>query len=173
MMTELFEKDHIFDKFECSFNGTGTQIMTGSYNNYLHLYDVLTGEKHVTLMADKSIFLHKKSAVIYPPPPTLGLATSQIPLKSSISNSTSSLSTSKLNILRKKSKEPSPPLDLSILTGEPVSKDSPRKDLLTPANINPSKKILHAAWHPLENTMAIAAQNNLFIFYEAKTPSKQ
>jgi serine/threonine-protein phosphatase 2A regulatory subunit B len=27
-----------------------------------------------------------------------------------------------------------------------------------------SKKILHSSWHPRENTIAIAATNNLFIF---------
>lgn len=27
-----------------------------------------------------------------------------------------------------------------------------------------NKKILHASWHPRENTIAVAATNNLFIF---------
>lgn len=27
-----------------------------------------------------------------------------------------------------------------------------------------SKKILHASWHPRENTIAVAATNNLYIF---------
>jgi serine/threonine-protein phosphatase 2A regulatory subunit B len=27
-----------------------------------------------------------------------------------------------------------------------------------------NKKILHASWHPKENTIAVAATNNLFIF---------
>lgn len=27
-----------------------------------------------------------------------------------------------------------------------------------------NKKILHASWHPQENTIAVAATNNLFIF---------
>ncbi|CEG74322.1 Putative Protein phosphatase PP2A regulatory subunit B [Rhizopus microsporus] len=33
-------------------------------------------------------------------------------------------------------------------------------------NMDFSKKILHASWHPRENTIAIAATNNLFIFTE-------
>jgi serine/threonine-protein phosphatase 2A regulatory subunit B len=31
-------------------------------------------------------------------------------------------------------------------------------------NMDFSKKILHSSWHPRENTIAIAATNNLFIF---------
>ena len=27
-----------------------------------------------------------------------------------------------------------------------------------------NKKILHAAWHPHENSIAVAATNNLFVF---------
>lgn len=31
-------------------------------------------------------------------------------------------------------------------------------------NVDYSKKILHASWHPKENSIAVAATNNLFIF---------
>jgi serine/threonine-protein phosphatase 2A regulatory subunit B len=31
-------------------------------------------------------------------------------------------------------------------------------------NIDFNKKILHAAWHPQENSIAVAATNNLFLF---------
>ena len=31
-------------------------------------------------------------------------------------------------------------------------------------NMDFNKKILHSSWHPQENTIAIAATNNLFIF---------
>ena len=31
-------------------------------------------------------------------------------------------------------------------------------------NMEFDKKILHAAWHPQENSIAVAATNNLFIF---------
>jgi len=30
-----------------------------------------------------------------------------------------------------------------------------------------NKKILHASWHPRENTIAIAATNNLFLYSAA------
>jgi serine/threonine-protein phosphatase 2A regulatory subunit B len=38
-------------------------------------------------------------------------------------------------------------------------------------NIDFNKKILHASWHPREDTIAIAATNNLFLF--AKSGSSQ
>ncbi|CAO3591960.1 unnamed protein product [Absidia cylindrospora] len=37
---------------------------------------------------------------------------------------------------------------------------------LTSDNMDYSKKILHASWHPRENSIAVAATNNLFIFTE-------
>lgn len=35
---------------------------------------------------------------------------------------------------------------------------------IDPDNVDFSKKILHASYHPCEHTVAIAATNNLFIF---------
>ena len=37
-----------------------------------------------------------------------------------------------------------------------------RRDEMDAVDFN--KKILHASWHPRENTIAVAATNNLFIF---------
>lgn len=39
-----------------------------------------------------------------------------------------------------------------------------KKDDINPDNIDFTKKILHAAWHPHEPSIAVAATNNLFIF---------
>lgn len=36
-----------------------------------------------------------------------------------------------------------------------------------------SKKILHMAWHPAENIIAIAATNNLYIFQDRVNPETQ
>ena len=41
---------------------------------------------------------------------------------------------------------------------------------VNPNNIDFNKKILHASYHPREETIAIAATNNLFIF-SANNPS--
>jgi len=38
------------------------------------------------------------------------------------------------------------------------------KEELNPENIDFMKKILHVAWHPMENLIAVGASNNLFLF---------
>ncbi|WRT68922.1 protein phosphatase PP2A regulatory subunit B [Kwoniella shivajii] len=39
-LCDLYENDCIFDKFECTFSGDGSQVLTGSYHNYFRIYDV-------------------------------------------------------------------------------------------------------------------------------------
>ncbi|KAJ1987951.1 protein phosphatase 2A regulatory subunit cdc55 [Dimargaris cristalligena] len=49
--------------------------------------------------------------------------------------------------------------------GVPRTKGN-RKEDLNPDTLDFNRKILHASWHPTENTIAVAATNNLFIFSE-------
>ncbi|KAI8344029.1 protein phosphatase PP2A regulatory subunit B [Chlamydoabsidia padenii] len=114
-LCDLYENDCIFDKFECTFSGNDSHVMTGSYNNTFHLYDC-EGKSDITLQADKSAFKAKR----------LGS------------------SKNKTAMTRGPGK------------GGPVGAD--------PTDFN--KKILHSSWHPQENTIAVAATNNLFIFTE-------
>lgn len=100
---ELYENDCIFDRFECGFNGTSSQFMTGSYGNQLFVYDVETGKQVDSIHSSKNIFLHSQNK-------------------------------------------------------------SSKKDSELHTIFEPKKKILHASWHSKENTLAIAATNNLFIF---------
>ncbi|KAL1918439.1 uncharacterized protein VTP21DRAFT_3099 [Calcarisporiella thermophila] len=115
-LCDLYENDCIFDKFECMFNGDGSNVLTGTYNNYLHIYD-REGKTDITLQADKSAFKAKR----------IGAAASTV--------------------------------------GK-GNKGTPRKNGkdLNPDTIDYNRKILHASWHPRENTIAVAATNNLFIF---------
>ncbi|KIM33958.1 hypothetical protein M408DRAFT_88368 [Serendipita vermifera MAFF 305830] len=101
-LCDLYENDCIFDKFECTFSGDGSHVMTGSYHNYFRIYDV-DGSSDVILQADKSAFKTAKKDL---------------------------------------SQKPALPMD----------------------TVDFSKKILHGSWHPRENTVAIAATNNLFIW---------
>lgn len=39
-MVELYEHDHIFDKFGLSVSGDGTRVATGSYSNLFRVIDV-------------------------------------------------------------------------------------------------------------------------------------
>lgn len=45
-----------------------------------------------------------------------------------------------------------------------VNSKNGKKDEINVDSIDFSKKILHASWHPNENSIAVAATNNLFIF---------
>lgn len=113
-LCDLYENDCIFDKFECTFSGDGKSLLTGSYNNYFHIYD-REGKTDVTLQADKSAFKAKR------------------------------IGSTKNKILSARTK-------------------NGKKEDINVDTIDFNKKILHASWHPNENSIAVAATNNLFIF---------
>ncbi|KAI9092396.1 protein phosphatase 2A regulatory subunit PR55 [Phlyctochytrium arcticum] len=115
-LCDLYESDCIFDKFEATFSGDGASVLTGSYNNYFHIYDRAT-ENDITLQADKSAFKAKKVG-----------STKNKATVGGFGN-------------KKRAED--------IANGETADF---------------SKKILHASWHPHENTIALAATNNLFLF---------
>ncbi|KAI6077100.1 Serine/threonine-protein phosphatase 2A 55 kDa regulatory subunit B beta isoform isoform X2 [Aix galericulata] len=46
-----------------------------------------------------------------------------------------------------------------------------RKDEISVDSLDFSKKILHTAWHPSENIIAVAATNNLYIFQDKRKPA--
>ncbi|CAJ0845881.1 2890_t:CDS:2 [Entrophospora sp. SA101] len=111
-LCDLYENDCIFDKFECTFSGDGQNVLTGSYDNYFHIYDQ-EGLTDISLQADKSAFKAKR------------VGSKSKPLRGRV-----------------------------------------KKDEINVDNIDFNKKILHASWHPNENSIAVAATNNLFIFTE-------
>ncbi|TPX37895.1 hypothetical protein SeMB42_g06810 [Synchytrium endobioticum] len=59
-LCDLYESDCIFDKFECTFSGDGTHVLTGSYSNYFHIYDCVN-QQDTILQADKSTFKAKRA----------------------------------------------------------------------------------------------------------------
>ncbi|OAD07630.1 hypothetical protein MUCCIDRAFT_77417 [Mucor lusitanicus CBS 277.49] len=120
-LCDLYENDCIFDKFECTFSGDGSHMMTGSYSNDIHIYGREEGDEEVTLQADKSAFKAKK----------LGSAKNKITMSQGNRAANNA-------------------------AGRRMREDTDYMDY--------SKKILHSSWHPKENTIAVAATNNLFIF---------
>lgn len=60
-LCDLYENDCIFDKFEALWGPDGRKILTGSYNNYFHIFDK-DDDSDVVLQADKSAFKAKKLA---------------------------------------------------------------------------------------------------------------
>ncbi|KAI9595033.1 protein phosphatase 2A regulatory B subunit [Syncephalis fuscata] len=116
-LCDLYENDCIFDKFECIFSGDGRSVMTGSYDNYFHIYDTNQELPDVMLQADKSAFKAKR----------VGSTTNR-----------------------------------GGRNGGPRA--GRRPDDYNVDTIDFSKKIMHASWHPREDSIAVAATNNLFIF---------
>lgn len=114
-LSDTYENDAIFDKFEVNFSGDSSSLMTGSYNNTFMIYPDVVGGKtsssppmdEIVLQADKTAFKSKK----------LGSLEQQ----------------------SARNKEWGDDIDFK-------------------------KSILHFSWHPRENSVAIAATNNLFIF---------
>jgi serine/threonine-protein phosphatase 2A regulatory subunit B len=91
--------------------------MTGSYDNYFHIYDTIQELPDVTLQADKSAF---------------------------------------------KAKRVGSTMNRGGRNGGPHMGNRP--DAINVDAIDFNKKIMHASWHPREDTIAVAATNNLFIF---------
>ena len=60
-LCDLYENDCIFDKFEALWGPDGRKVLTGSYNNYFHVFDK-DDSSDVVLQADKSAFKAKKLA---------------------------------------------------------------------------------------------------------------
>jgi serine/threonine-protein phosphatase 2A regulatory subunit B len=52
----------------------------------------------------------------------------------------------------------------SSQTNNSAQKSKKEEQMLQVEHLDFSKKILHSAWHPFENSIAVAATNNLFIF---------
>ena len=60
---------------------------------------------------------------------------------------------------------------LHVLKPRKVSTGPKRKrDEISVDSLDFNRKILHTAWHPKENIIAVAATNNLYLFQE-KPPS--
>jgi serine/threonine-protein phosphatase 2A regulatory subunit B len=133
-LCDTYENDSIFDKFEVVFSGDGSNVMTGSYNNNFMIYPSdPERETEVVLQADKSAFKAKKVGVPTP-----------------INNSTSPTSGGK----KGGSRAGSPAAGASGQGGR-MRKETDADQ------IDFNKKILHMSWHPFEDSIAIAATNNV------------
>lgn len=135
-LCDTYENDSIFDKFEVVFSGDAKNVMTGSYNNNFMIYPSDPDkEVEVVLQADKSAFKAKKVGIPTP-----------------INSSASPTST---NGSKKGGSRAGSPA-----AGAPGQGGRMRKE--TDADqIDFNKKILHMSWHPFEDSIAIAATNNV------------
>ncbi|KAK9239395.1 WD40-repeat-containing domain protein [Lipomyces kononenkoae] len=139
-LCDTYDNDSIFDKFEVVLSGDGKSVMTGSYNNNFMIYpnatDTEAEETEVVLQADKSAFKAKRVGVAAPIGRTqMGRHGNGSPGLRGSSPSGRAGMTSAMNAVRRENDD-----------------------------IDFNKKILHMSWHPHENSIAIAATNNLFVF---------
>jgi serine/threonine-protein phosphatase 2A regulatory subunit B len=131
-LCDTYENDSIFDKFEVVFSGDAKNVMTGSYNNNFMIYPSEEGkDTEVVLQADKSAFKAKKVGV--PTPMNGGKDSgSTVGGKKGGSRATS-----------------------------PVGGAQRMRKETDADQIDFNKKILHMSWHPREDSIAIAATNNV------------
>tara|TARA_R110002060_G_scaffold36257_1_gene47234 strand:- start:1017 stop:1544 length:528 start_codon:yes stop_codon:yes gene_type:complete len=135
-LCDTYENDSIFDKFEVVFSGDAKNVMTGSYNNNFMIYPSDPDkEVEVVLQADKSAFKAKKVGVPTP-----------------INSSTSPTAT---NGGKKGGSRAGSPAAGATGQGGRMRKETDADQ------IDFNKKILHMSWHPFEDSIAIAATNNV------------
>jgi serine/threonine-protein phosphatase 2A regulatory subunit B len=141
-LCDTYENDSIFDKFEVVFSGDAKNVMTGSYNNNFMIYPSDPDkEVEVVLQADKSAFKAKKVGVPTP-----------------INSSTSPTAT---NGGKKGGSRAGSPAAGATGQGGRMRKETDADQ------IDFNKKILHMSWHPFEDSIAIAATNNVSILARA------
>jgi hypothetical protein len=134
-LCDTYENDSIFDKFEVVFSGDAKNVMTGSYNNNFMIYPSdPEKDTEVVLQADKSAFKAKKVGIPTP------------------MNSSSSPTGGK----KGGSRAGSPAAGAG--QGQRMRKETDADQ------IDFNKKILHMSWHPFEDSIAIAATNNVSSF---------
>ena len=135
-LCDTYENDSIFDKFEVVFSGDAKNVMTGSYNNNFMIYPSdPEKEMEVVLQADKSAFKAKK----------VGIPT---PINSATSPTNGSTN-------KKGSSRAGSPAATAAGQGGRMRKETDADQ------IDFNKKILHMSWHPFEDSIAIAATNNV------------
>jgi serine/threonine-protein phosphatase 2A regulatory subunit B len=134
-LCDTYENDSIFDKFEVVFSGDAKNVMTGSYNNNFMIYPSdPEKDTEVVLQADKSAFKAKK----------VGIPT---PMNSTTSPTGSGG--------KKGGSRAGSPAAGAVGAGQRMRKETDADQ------IDFNKKILHMSWHPFEDSIAIAATNNV------------
>lgn len=133
-LCDTYENDSIFDKFEVVFSGDAKNVMTGSYNNNFMIYPS-DPDKEVEVVLQADKSAFKAKKV--------GIAT---PINSS--------TTPIANGGRKNGSR----------AGSPAGSAQRMKRETDANQIDFNKKILHMSWHPFEDSIAIAATNNVCHF---------
>lgn len=130
-LCDTYENDSIFDKFEVVFSGDAKNVMTGSYNNNFMIYPS-DPDQQTEVVLQADKSAFKAKKVGVPTP----------------------MSTAKDGANNKKSN--------SRANSPAGGAQGGRMRKETDADaIDFNKKILHMSWHPFEDSIAIAATNNV------------
>ncbi|RLV95672.1 Protein phosphatase PP2A regulatory subunit B [Spathaspora sp. JA1] len=184
-LCDTYENDAIFDKFEVQFGGDNKSVMTGSYNNNFMIYPNAVNESNSSRTSSdsssgKPLFKtnsfknkNKKKAKYEDDddeddeddednsdaqvPPNKNSPNSQ--LEDEEDQEEIILQADKSAFKSKKSGHH--PMRRRMMSGVSGGGNSLTGDF---DDIDFKKSILHLSWHPKENSVAIAATNNLYIF---------
>lgn len=130
-LCDTYENDSIFDKFEVTFSGDARNVMTGSYNNNFMIYPTEPGNDTEVVLQADKSAFKAKKVGI--PTPMGGTS----PGGGKDGGKKGSRANSPAGGVQRMRKET----------------DADQIDF--------NKKILHMSWHPQEDSIAIAATNNV------------
>lgn len=192
-LSDTYENDAIFDKFEICFSGDSSSVMTGSYNNNFMIYPnvINTGDdasgvvKNFDDDSNPSINFNtfgnnKKSTKDKTSDTNSNNNHNNNNSNNNSSNDTRNNSSSKRgnrrrnsNSSRNSNEDNGGAINEIVLQADKTAFKSKRFGSLAQRSarnkdwgddIDFKKSILHFSWHPRENSIAVAATNNLFIF---------
>lgn len=130
-LCDTYENDSIFDKFEVVFSGDAKNVMTGSYNNNFMIYPSALEQETEVVLQADKSAFKAKK---------VGVPTPMNPPNTAPANNKKGNSRG----------------------NSPATGPGARMRKETDADqIDFNKKILHMSWHPYEDSIAIAATNNV------------
>lgn len=136
-LCDTYENDSIFDKFEVVFSGDAENVMTGSYNNNFMIYPSRPDQETEVILQADKSAFKAKKVGVPTP-----------------MNATTSAGASGRKV--------------GSRAGSPAGGPGTRMRKETDADqIDFNKKILHMSWHPFEDSIAIAATNNVSLMLDA------
>ncbi|KAI4817058.1 hypothetical protein KUCAC02_009346 [Chaenocephalus aceratus] len=145
-LCSLYENDCIFDKFECCWNGNdriGFYFIEGAYK----------------LQQSSFSIAHVPFSFPPPPPPSVVMTGSYNNFFRMFDRG------QRRDVTLEASRENSKPMQ--VLKPRKVCAGGKRKkDEISVDSLDFNKKILHTAWHPQDNIIAVATTNNLYIFQD-------
>ena len=178
-LCDTYENDAIFDKFEVQFSGDNKSVMTGSYNNNFMIYpnavntsSSSTDNAKVLPSFNTSSFTGSKKKVDddesddedseYPPTTTDDNETyPQSPSSQLDEDEQEEIILQADKSAFKSKKSGHNPMRRRMMSGVGTGAGANTGDF---DDIDFKKSILHLSWHPRENSVAIVATNNLYIF---------